>query len=360
MARKTIVRGSAEHRTWVLVGGLLTAVVAIGLPFLISDFRTFQFSLALVWAIAVLGLNLLTGYNGQISLGHSAFFGLGAYVAAVLIEDHSWPYLLTLPVAVVVCFVLGYLVGIPALRLEGLYLALLTLGLAVAFPTLLRRFESITGGVQGVNVSSKDLQAPGWTGLSQDHYLYYVVLALVAVLFLFARNLMRSRVGRAIVAIRDNEIPAETMGIHLAHYKTMTFAISAAYAGVAGVAYVYIIRFVAPGSFLVLLAINLLAAMVVGGLATVSGAIFGGLFIQFLPFYAQEINQALSGFVYGAMLVVFMLLIPGGFVSLVRKSRDRVVNVVDPPLDGVVVPDDRQTAALAVDGTSPPASLPTS
>lgn len=332
MTKKTIVRGSSEHRAWLLTGAALTAVVAVGLPFAFSDFRTFQFTIALVYAIAVLGLNLLTGYSGQISLGHSAFFGLGAYVSAILIADHGWNYLLTIPVAAAVSFAAGFLVGIPALRLKGLYLALLTLGLAVAWPQLLRRFEELTGGSQGITVSSSTIAAPEWTGVSDDTYRYFLVLALATVLFVLARNLVRSRVGRALTSIRDNEIPAEAMGIHLARYKTLVFAVSAMYAGVAGVGYVYVIRYVSPGSFLILLAISFLAAMVVGGLATISGALFGGLFIQFTPVYAQEINQGLAGLVYGVVLIVFMIVMPGGFVGLVRRIRNRFVNVVDPPV----------------------------
>lgn len=342
MSKRTIVRGSPQHRTWLAIGATAAVVVAIGLPFVTTDFRTFQFTLALVWAIAVLGLNLLTGYSGQISLGHSAFFGLGAYTAAVLIDTHEWPYLAAIPVAAVLAFVLGFLIGIPALRLHGLYLALLTLGLAVAFPPIVRRFESITGGSQGISLSSRTFQAPDWTGLSNDQYRYFLVLAVAAVLSLLARNLVRSRVGRALVAVRDNEIPAQVQGIYLARYKTIVFAISAMYAGIAGVLYVYLIRFVSPGSFLILLAINFLAAMVVGGLATVSGAIFGGLFIQFMPFYAQEVNQGLAGLVYGVVLIVFMIAVPGGFVSLVRRLRDRFFAVVDPPLEA---PTTQQRAA---------------
>lgn len=332
MAKRTIVRGTTEHKRLVWLGWAIAALVAVGLPFVTTEFRTFQLSLALIWAVAVLGLNLLTGYSGQISLGHSAFFGIGAYTAAILIADHDWNYLLTLIPAAALCFVLGFLFGIPALRLQGLYLALLTLGLAIAFPPVLRRFESITGGVQGINVPSRRLAAPEWTGMSNDTYRYFLVLAVTTVLLILARNLVNSRIGRTLTAIRDNEIPAQTMGIHLARYKTLVFAVSAMYAGVAGVLYVYVIRFVAPGSFLILMAIGFLAAMVVGGLATVQGAIVGGLFIQFVPFYAEEINQGLAEFIYGVIIIVVMLLMPGGFVELVRRLRNRVVNVVDPPL----------------------------
>lgn len=333
MAKTTIVRGSSAHQAIVRGGMLALLVVAVAAPFVLSGFRTFQFTLALVWAIAVLGLNLLTGYSGQISLGHSVFFGVGAYTSAILIVNHDWPYLATIPVGAAVCFAVGFLVGIPALRLEGLYLALLTLGLAVAFPPLLRRFESLTGGVQGKNIRSSTIDAPSWLPFDRDQYLYFLVLIVTVVLFVLARNLVRSRVGRALTALRDNEIPAKTMGIYPARYKTLVFAVSAMYAGIAGVLYSYVIRFVAPTSFLLTLSIILLAAMVVGGLATISGAIFGGIFIQFVPFYAEEINQGLSEFVFGVIIIVLMLVMPGGFMEGFRRIRNRFVTVVDPPVE---------------------------
>ncbi len=332
MAKKTLVRGTPAHRSAVLALSLLGAVVVVAAPFVFSGFRTFQFTMAMVWAIAVLGLNLLTGYSGQISLGHSAFFGIGAYTSVILIVDHDVPYLLTLPVAALVCFIAGFLIGIPALRLQGLYLALMTLGFAIAFPPLVRRFESFTGGVQGKSIRSSVMAAPDWMPLSNDQYLYFLVLVVVVVLFTLARFLVRSRVGRALTALRDNEIPATTMGIYPARYKTLVFAVSAMYAGIAGVLYAYVIRFVAPTSFLLTLAIILLAAMVVGGLATVAGAIFGGIFIQFVPFYAEEINQGLSEFVFGSIIIAVMLLMPGGFMEGFRRIRNLVVNVADPPV----------------------------
>lgn len=333
MSKRSIQRGSSTHRMIQGVVAALVTAFVIAVPFLFSDFRTFQFTIAVVYAIAVLGLNLLTGYSGQISLGHSAFFGLGAYTAAILITEYDWFYLWTIPVAAALCFVVGFLIGIPALRLHGLYLALLTLGLAVAFPPVVRRFEDLTGGAQGISLPSKKFAAPDWTGLTNDQYRYFLVVVVAAVLFLLGRNIVHSRVGRTLTAIRDNEIPAQTMGIHLARYKTLAFAISAMYAGIAGVLYVYLIRFVSPGSFLITLSISFLAAMVVGGLATVSGAIFGGLFIQFMPFYAQEINQGLAGVVYGVTLILFMIVMPGGFVGLMRRIRNAVVDVQDPALE---------------------------
>jgi len=332
MANKVIIRGTAEYRRILTLGILVALAISVALPFVVSGFRTFQFTMALVWAVAVLGLNLLTGYSGQISLGHGAFFGVGAYTSTILIADYGWYHLWTLPVAGALAFVAGFAVGIPALRLAGLYLALMTLAIAVAFPPLARRFEGLTNGVMGKGIRSRDVQAPGWLPFDRDQYLYFVVLITLIVLLVLARNLIKSRVGRALTALRDNEIPAQTMGVYPARYKTLIFAVSAMYAGVAGGLYALVIRFVAPNSFLLTLSIIILAAMVVGGLATIGGAVFGGLFVQFVPYYAEEVNQGLAELIFGVVIIVTMLVAPGGFISLVKRIRNRFVVVIDPPL----------------------------
>lgn len=332
MAKKVIIRGTAEYRKLMFLGLGVALLVAVALPFVASSFRTYQFTMALVWAVAVLGLNLLTGYSGQISLGHSAFFGVGAYTSAILIVDYGWHHILTLPVAGLVAFAVGFAVGIPALRLAGLYLALMTLALAVAFPALARRFEGLTNGVMGKGVRSRDVQAPGWWPFERDEYLYFVVLLTLILLLVLARNMIKSRVGRALTALRDNEIPAQTLAVYPARYKTLAFAVSASFAGVAGGLYALVIRFVSPDSFLLTLSILILAGMVVGGLATIGGAIFGGLFIQFVPYYAEEVNKALGPLIFGVVIIFTMLLAPGGFVSLLKRTRNRFYIVTDPPV----------------------------
>jgi branched-chain amino acid transport system permease protein len=332
MAKKVMVRGTAEYRKWMFLGLGLGLAAAVALPFVLSSFRTFQFTMALIWAVAVLGLNLLTGYSGQISLGHSAFFGVGAYTSAILIADYGWHHLLTLPVAAVLAFIVGFAVGLPALRLAGLYLALMTLALAVAFPALARRFDGLTDGVMGKNVRSRDVQAPGWWPFERDEYLYFVVLAVLIILLIVARNMIKSRVGRALTALRDNEIPAQTLAVYPARYKTLAFAISAMYAGVAGGLYTMVIRYANPQSFLLTLSIFILAAMVVGGLATIGGAVIGGIFIQFVPYYAEEVNKALGPMIFGVVIIFTMLVAPGGVVSLLKRIRNRFYTVVDPPI----------------------------
>ncbi len=312
---------SSRMKRMRLAGWAFVAVVAILLPFFLGTYRVGQFTQALALAIAVLGLNLLVGYSGQISLGHGAFFALGAYVSAILIVDAGVPYLLTLPIALAVCAVAGFLLGLPALRLHGLYLALVTLGVAIAAPQIIKRAEGLTGGTQGLSVDRP--AAPAWIGLADDQYLYFLTLVVTAVMFLLAAGLVRGRVGRALIAIRENEIAAKTMGVDLARYKTGAFAVSAAYAGLGGALFTLPIGFLAPESFPLALSFGFLAAIVVGGLATIGGALFGALFIEFVPVYAADVNTALAGVIYGGVLILFMYLLPGGVMGIRRQIAAR-------------------------------------
>jgi branched-chain amino acid transport system permease protein len=306
---------------------LLAILVACSLPLLVSDYRTFQLTLALVYAIAILGLNILTGYNGQFSLGHGAFYAIGAYVAAIMMSQWEIPYYWTLPAAGLICFGTGFLFGFPALRLEGLYLALATFALAVAAPQILKsgHLEPLTGGVQGIVVLKPD--PPFGLPLSQDQWLYYFTLAVALALFVCAWNLVCGRSGRAIKAIRDNPIAAEAMGVDVALYKTLSFGVSAFYTGVAGALGAIVIQFVAPDSFTVFLSITLLVGVVVGGLASIPGAIFGGLFVQFVPNLAEQISKAAPWAIYGAFLIAFMYLMPYGVWGLLRALYRRLEGI---------------------------------
>lgn len=301
------------------------AVVLVALPFVFTSYRVGQFTLVGAYAVAVLGLNLLVGYSGQISLGHGASFALGAYVSAILITDAGFPAFATVPVAAVICFGAGFLLGLPALRLRGLYLAILTLGLAVATPQLIKRFDGLTGGTQGINVEQPG--APAWSGLADDQFLYLATLAFTVVMFLLAARLVRGRVGRALIAIRDNETAATAQGVNPARYKTLAFATGSLYAGVGGALYVFSIGFVAPESFTLVVSFSFLAAVVVGGLATIGGAVFGALFIEFVPVYAGDVNEALAGVIYGAVLIAFMYALPGGVMGGLHKLRGKFNDV---------------------------------
>jgi len=313
-------------------GVVVPLAVALALPLLLSGFRLFQFTQVFIYAIALLGLNLLTGYNGQFSLGHSAFYALGAYTTAIMMDRWSIDYGWTLPVAAVLCFVVGFLFGIPALRLEGLYLALATFALALSVPQILKYFDGWTGGSQGIVLNKPGPPAfvlsalPPATRLkvNADQWLYLVALATLVLLFAMARNLLARRTGRALVAIRDNPIAAASMGIDTSLYKSLTFGVSAAYVGVAGALSALAVAFVAPDTFNVFLSITFLVGIVVGGLASISGAIFGGLFIQFVPNWAQDISKAAPWAINGVFLIVFMYVMPRGIAGSLRMLMARL------------------------------------
>ncbi len=310
----------AIDRKWLWIWGAVLLVVLLLLPFLVKNYRVFQFNLVLVYAIAILGLNILTGFNGQISLGHGAFYAFGAYTAAILMDKLGVPYWATLPAAFVFCFVFGFAVGFPALRLAGHYLALATFALAVAVPQLLKykQIEGMTGGVQGIVLNKPEppfamrlFDQP----LSADRWLYFFTLAVAALMFLLAWNLLRGRVGRALIAVRDHPIAATAMGINLPVFKSMTFGVSAGITGLAGALGAIVVAFVSPDSFTVNLSIFLLVGVVVGGLASIPGAIFGGIFIQFVPNIADEISKSAPAAIYGLVLIAFMYLLPVGVMG---------------------------------------------
>jgi branched-chain amino acid transport system permease protein len=310
-----------------VVGLLALLLAACTLPFMMSNFRLFQFTQVYIYAIAILGLNMLTGYNGQFSLGHGAFYAIGAYISAIMMDRWNISYGWTIPVAGVLCLIVGFLFGLPALRLEGLYLALATFSLALAVPQILKYFEHWTGGSQGIVLSKPN--APFGLRLNPDQWLYFVTLATLVLLFWLGANLLRGRVGRAIVAIRDNHIAAEAMGINTAVYKSLVFGVSAAYTGVAGALSASVIAYVAPDSFNVFLSVTLLIGSVIGGLASISGAVFGALFIQFVPNWAQDISKAAPWAIFGVFLIGFMYLMPFGIAGgirllWIRATRSRV------------------------------------
>jgi len=306
-----------------LISGIVFLVVAISIPLFFRNFVVFQFTQMLVYAIAILGLNLLTGINGQFSLGHSAFYALGAYTAAILMDQYSVNYIWTLPAAGVVCFIAGFLFGLPALRLEGIYLALATFALAIATPQILKLspLEHWTGGVQGIVIVKPD--PPSWLPLNQDQWLYYFTLAVALILYILARNLVKSRTGRALMAIRDNPIAARSMGINLSLYKSLAFGTSALYTGIAGALGAIIVQFVAPDSFTLVLSIAFLVGLVVGGVGWLPGAVFGGAFVLFVPNIAEGVSKGLSGAVYGVILILLIYLMPTGAAGFVRAVLSR-------------------------------------
>ncbi len=301
---------------------VIIAIVALGLPFVVPNYYILQATMVLIYAVALLGLNILTGYNGQISLGHGAFYGIGAYATCILILQTGMPYWATVPIAGAICLVGGFLFGIPALRLEGLYLALATFALAIALPQILKHpaLKKWTGGFEGLSIGSVPI--PRSVPLNSDQWLYLFCLIIAAVMFLIAWNLLRGRSGRAIIAIRENPTAATSMGINAAFYKSATFGVSAMFAGVAGSLGALTAQFVSPDSFTFFLSITFFVGVVVGGIATFWGALFGAIFVQFVPNVADHISKAAPWAVYGVTLIGCMFLMPTGIVGLYRKMRD--------------------------------------
>jgi branched-chain amino acid transport system permease protein len=242
----------------------------------------------------------------------------------MLMDQAGLPYWATVPIAGAVCLAAGFLFGLPALRLEGLYLALATFALGVAMPQILKHktLEEWTGGVQGIVIVKPD--PPEWSGLSQDHWLYFFTLAWVVLLFVLGWNLLRGRIGRAMVAIRDQPIAAQAMGVNTAMVKSLTFGVSALYTGISGALGAIAVQFVAPDAFNFFLSITLLTGVVIGGLASISGAFFGALFIQFVPNVADEISKAAPWAIYGVFLIAFMYVMPTGVAGFVRLVRGRL------------------------------------
>jgi branched-chain amino acid transport system permease protein len=307
-----------------LLGSGAVVLVALAAPFVLTGYQTSQLAQVAIFAIAILGLNLLTGFSGQVSLGHGAFMAVGGYTTAILAGDHGVPVVLTIPIAAVVSGASGFLFGIPALRLSGLYLSLATFGMAVSVPTVVRKLEGITHGSRGIQVPG--VKAPFGMDLTPDQVFYLVAVVLAILLFLFAHNVVQSRTGRALMAIREGELAASAFGVNLALYKTLAFGLSAFYAGIAGSLLAIVTSFVGPDLFPVTLSIFLLVGAVVGGLGSIAGPVFGAFLYVYLPIYAQQVSLPGSpskvppAIAYGVVLILVMFLMPNGISGLLRRT----------------------------------------
>jgi branched-chain amino acid transport system permease protein len=337
-----------------IVGIVAFALFAVGvflLPLWIGSFRAQQLAFVGIYLIALLGLNVLTGYTGQISLGHGAFMAIGGYTTAILMAGNvqfgqegvlaiegGMKDVWTIPIGGLVAGAVGLAFGLPALRLSGLYLALATFAIAVAMPSAIRRFEEFTGGGSGINLFGLPELTAGITPveifgqeLVYNDWLYYLCWSVALVLFAVAWLILRGRTGRAFRAVRDSETAAVSSGVSLARYKTLAFGISAAYAGVAGSLFAISTTFVNPDTFPILLSINLLVGVVVAGLGGLTGLVFGAIFIQFIPLWAQ--GESGAGFlpefvkepgspqiVLGAVLILLMFFLPNGVGGVFRRA----------------------------------------
>ena len=305
-------------------------VVIVVLPFVLTDFRTVQLATVGAYFIAILGLDVLTGHSGQISLGHGAFMAVGAYTTAILMSNHGVRDLWTIPIAAGVAGVIGLLAGVPALRLSGLYLALATFGIAVVLPTILKKFDHFTGGSTGITLFGKPTQTGhgvGVWGLTNNQWLYALTWTIGGLVFLIAWWLLDSRFGRSLRAIRDSELAATASGVNRAKYKVLAFGVSAAFAGIAGALFAINVAYVAPDTFPIQLSLYLLVGAVVGFFGSIWGAALGALLIQFLPDIVgliPHVDTKQAGpttFFFGLVLVVLMLVLP-----VVLRAASRFAN----------------------------------
>jgi branched-chain amino acid transport system permease protein len=310
--------------SWKRYGLIAAVALAAIVPVYASDFQLFKLTGVLIYAIALLGLNMLVGYNGQISLGHGAFYAIGAYATALLVVHVAVPHWVAVPLAGCVCLIVGFLFGLPALRLDTMYLAMATFALGAVLPTLAKYkgVERWTGGGQGLGLDEPAV--PFGLPLSFDQWLYLFALFMLVCLFGIAANLLRGRVGRAIVAIRDHPVAAQAMGINTILYKSATFGISAMYTGIAGALAALALRYVAPDLFGVFLSLGFLIGIAIGGIASLSGAIYGAIFLQVLFLVvgvaARSLHTPHIYAVYGVVLILFLYFLPEGVAGLAAKA----------------------------------------
>lgn len=306
----------------LLIAGLLLV------PWVVGTYWVSLLDLIGIYIIVALGLNLLTGYTGQVSLGHAAFFAVGAYTSAVLTGKFGVSFWLALPAAGALGAVVGIVVGLPALRLKGLYLAIATMGFGFIIEEILVQWEGVTSGVNGLAVSRPSI---GGFALDSDERFYYLVFAVALFLIIVIKNILRTPTGRAFIAIRDSEVAAESMGINLAVYKTAAFAISAFYAAIAGALFAHFMLFIGPENFTILESISFLVMILVGGMGSVHGAVFGAVFITLLPelisigkdYLPRFIGEqaGLQAAVYGLVLLLFIRFEPLGLYGRWLKIK---------------------------------------
>lgn len=310
------------HRKWKIFGWIGVTIILLLLPLFLGKYTVFLMSLLAIYALVSLGLNLLMGYTGQIAAGHAGFLALGAYFTAIVGIHFVWlPCPVVLLLAGIFSGMVGFLLGIPILRLKGFYIAMATLAFGVVVSEVILQWSSLTGGDDGLGVPIASIAG---FEFDSDYKLFYLIIPVTIVMTLLAKNLVNGYIGRAFIALRESDIAAQTIGIDLAKYKTIAFAISAFYTGVAGGLFAYLITFLSPDAFTIELSVDFIAMIVIGGMGSILGSIIGAVILT-------GMQQILAGlldlqvFIFGLSLIVFMIFMPRGISGMLYDLKERFV-----------------------------------
>jgi branched-chain amino acid transport system permease protein len=312
-----------EHSIkWRFVWWIIAIVILLLAPLFLGKYTIFLLSLLAIYALVALGLNLLMGYTGQIAAGHAGFLALGAYFTAIIGENLQWlPCPVILLLAGIFSGAIGFLLGIPILRLKGFYIAMATLAFGVVVSEIILQWSSLTGGDDGFSVPTAHIAG---FAFDSDFKLYYLIIPVTLVMTLLAKNLVNGYIGRAFIALRESEVAAQTIGIDLARYKTIAFAISAFYTGVAGGLFAYLITYLSPDAFTIELSVDFIAMIVIGGMGSILGSIIGAVILT-------GMQQVLAGLldlqilIFGLSLIVFMIFMPRGITGMIYDLKEKFV-----------------------------------
>jgi branched-chain amino acid transport system permease protein len=307
---------------WKILGWIAALIILLLLPLVLGKYSIFLLSLLAIYALVSLGLNLLMGYTGQIACGHAGFLAIGAYITAIVSANLEWlPCPITLLLAGTISGLVGFLLGIPILRLKGFYIAMATLAFGVVISEIILQWSSVTGGDDGFSVPTARI---GSFVFDSDLKLFYLIIPVTIVMTLLARNLVNGYIGRAFIALRESEIAAQTIGVDLAKYKTIAFAISAFYTGIAGGLFAYLITFLSPDAFTIELSIDFIAMIVIGGMGSILGSIIGAVILT-------GMQQVLAGLmdlqilIFGLSLIIFMIFMPRGIVGMLTDLKEKFI-----------------------------------
>ena len=307
---------------WKILGWVLASIILLLLPLFLGKYSVFLLCLLAIYALVSLGLNLLMGYTGQIAAGHAGFLALGAYFTAIVSESVQWlPCPIILFLAGIFTGIIGFFLGIPILRLKGFYIAMATLAFGVVVSEVILQWSSLTGGDDGFSVPTARIAG---FAFDSDFKLFYLIIPVTIIMTILAKNLVNGYIGRAFIALRESEVAAQTIGVDLAKYKTIAFAISAFYTGVAGGLFAYLITFLSPDAFTIELSMDFIAMIVIGGMGSILGSIIGAVILT-------GMQQILAGLldlqilIFGLSLIIFMIFMPGGISRMLFNLKARFV-----------------------------------